>query len=194
MLCAECQELLSDYLDRELSGGERASVENHLRTCTKCVTESTRHGAPMVLVRGGEDRDLAAIVGSSRARADRYRFHLDRDVELVKYVITKKRLQAGSEPSGSGDCAVTEVVVPTSSPRTASIPIDDFAADSAFPRSIARRRFQKLPFGSAIASPATSRDFPLPRCSRPKRSKTIRHTSGLLSGAPHSCVSGEPGF
>jgi hypothetical protein len=26
------------------------------------VTESSRHGAPMTLVRGGEDRDLAAIV------------------------------------------------------------------------------------------------------------------------------------
>src|SRR4051794_22744226 len=40
--CEQCRELLSDYIDRELNGGEKASVERHLNTCTKCGTESAR--------------------------------------------------------------------------------------------------------------------------------------------------------
>jgi anti-sigma factor RsiW len=40
--CEQCRELLSDYVDRELSDGERASVEKHLGTCSKCGTESQR--------------------------------------------------------------------------------------------------------------------------------------------------------
>lgn len=59
------------------------------------VAESSRHGAPMTLVRSGEDRDLAAIAAMGQARAGQFRFHLDRDGELVKYAITKKRLLAG---------------------------------------------------------------------------------------------------
>jgi hypothetical protein len=65
------------------------------------VAESSRYGAPMTLVRGGEDRDLAAIVAMGQARASRYRFHLERDADLVKYAITKKRLLAGLGASGS---------------------------------------------------------------------------------------------
>lgn len=49
------------------------------------VAESSRHGAPMTLVRSGEDRDLAAIAAMGQARAVQFRFHLDRDVDLVKY-------------------------------------------------------------------------------------------------------------
>jgi anti-sigma factor RsiW len=40
--CDQCRELLSDYIDRELSEGEKSSVERHLNTCTKCGTESSR--------------------------------------------------------------------------------------------------------------------------------------------------------
>lgn len=65
------------------------------------VTESSRHGAPMTLVRGGEDRDLAAIVAMGQVRAGPFRFHVDRDVDFVKYVITKKRLLAGLAPPGT---------------------------------------------------------------------------------------------
>ena len=65
------------------------------------VAESSRYGAPMTLVRGGEDRDLAAIVAMGQARAVRYRFHLERDVDLVKYAITGKRLLAGLGTSGA---------------------------------------------------------------------------------------------
>jgi GNAT superfamily N-acetyltransferase len=56
---------------------------------------SSRHGAPMTMVRGGEERDLAAIVAMGRVRADPFRFHLDRDLDLVQYAITRKRLIAG---------------------------------------------------------------------------------------------------
>ncbi len=40
--CQECRELLSNYIDRELSEGEKAAVERHLSTCAKCGSESSR--------------------------------------------------------------------------------------------------------------------------------------------------------
>jgi hypothetical protein len=49
----------------------------------------------MTMVRGGEERDLAAIVAMGRVRAEPFRFHLDRDVDFVQYAITSKRLLAG---------------------------------------------------------------------------------------------------
>lgn len=65
------------------------------------VEESSRHGAPMTLIRGGEERDLAAIVAMGRARAGPFRFHLDRDVDLVQHAITRKRLTAGLGQAGA---------------------------------------------------------------------------------------------
>jgi hypothetical protein len=65
------------------------------------VAEPSRRGAPMTLIRGGEERDLAAIVAMGRIRADPFRFHLDRDVDFVQYVITKKRLLAGLGTAGA---------------------------------------------------------------------------------------------
>ena len=59
------------------------------------VTESSRHGAPMTAVRGGEERDLAAIVAMGKVRAEAFRFHLERDVDFVQYAITTRRLLAG---------------------------------------------------------------------------------------------------
>ena len=59
------------------------------------VTESSRYGAPMTLVRGGEDRDLQAIVAMGHVRAAPFRFHLDRDADLIKHALTRKRLLAG---------------------------------------------------------------------------------------------------
>jgi hypothetical protein len=63
------------------------------------VAESLRHGAPMTLIRGGEERDLAAVVAMGQVRASPFRFHLDRDVDFVQYAITKKRLLAGLGPA-----------------------------------------------------------------------------------------------
>lgn len=62
---------------------------------TLSVAESPRHGAPMTTVRGGEARDFAAIVAMGRARAEPFRFHIDRDLDFVQYAITSKRLLAG---------------------------------------------------------------------------------------------------
>jgi GNAT superfamily N-acetyltransferase len=64
------------------------------------VAEPVRGGAPATMVRAGEDRDLAAIVAMGESRALPYRFHLDRDRDLVHYAIAKKRLLAGLGPPG----------------------------------------------------------------------------------------------
>ena len=65
------------------------------------VAEPLRRGAPMTLIRGGEERDLAAIVAMGRIRAEPFRFHLDRDVEFEQYAITRKRLLAGLGAAGA---------------------------------------------------------------------------------------------
>lgn len=65
------------------------------------VTESLRHGAPMAMIRGGDDRDLADIVAMGGIRAQPFRFHLDRDRDLVQYAVAKRRLLAGLGPPGA---------------------------------------------------------------------------------------------
>jgi hypothetical protein len=65
------------------------------------VAESSRRGAPMTLIRGGEERDVAAIVAMGQIRADPFRFHLDRGIDFVQYAITKKRLLAGLGRAGA---------------------------------------------------------------------------------------------
>ena len=65
------------------------------------VAQPSRRGAPMTLIRGGEERDLAAIVAMGQIRARAFRFHLDRDVDYVQYAITKTRLLAGLGSAGA---------------------------------------------------------------------------------------------
>lgn len=65
------------------------------------VIEAERRGAPMTMVRGGEERDLPAIVEMGKSRAAPFRFHLNRDRDLLHYAISKKRLLAGLGPSGT---------------------------------------------------------------------------------------------
>ncbi len=65
------------------------------------VAEPLRRGAPMTLIRGGEERDLAAIVAMGQVRASPFRFHLDRDAEFVQYAVTKNRLLAGLGPTNA---------------------------------------------------------------------------------------------
>jgi GNAT superfamily N-acetyltransferase len=82
-----------------LEGDAREGFEAlPLTEVTLDVGESPRHGAPMTMVRGGEERDLPAIAAMGRVRAERFRFHLDRDVDLIQYAITRKRLLAGLSP------------------------------------------------------------------------------------------------
>jgi hypothetical protein len=81
----------------ELSDFEAISIAD----AELAVTESPRRGAPMTLIRGGEERDLAAIAAMGQVRASPFRFHLDRDVDFVQYAITKKRLLAGLGEAGA---------------------------------------------------------------------------------------------
>jgi GNAT superfamily N-acetyltransferase len=82
----------------DVRSGFEAIPSNEL---TLDVAESGRRGAPMTMVRVGEERDLAAIVAMGRVRADPFRFHLDRDIDLVQYAITRKRLLAGLGSAGT---------------------------------------------------------------------------------------------
>ena len=66
---------------------------------TLTVAQSTRHGAPMTTVRAGEARDFGAIAAMGNVRAAPFRFHFERDVDFVQYVITAKRLVAGLAPA-----------------------------------------------------------------------------------------------
>src|SRR5580765_7862752 len=91
------------------------------------VIEDTRRGAPMTLVRAGEDRDLPDVVAMGRARAGRYRFHLERDRDFVHFAIVRKRLLAGLGPAGDrevqffiaeeGASAVAYVVITAAAAR-----------------------------------------------------------------------------
>ncbi len=73
-----------------------ATADRQLR-----VIESTRYGAPMTMVRGGDDRDLEAIVSMGLTRAEPYRFHLSRDRDLVQFAIARKRMLAGLGAPGA---------------------------------------------------------------------------------------------
>jgi hypothetical protein len=64
------------------------------------VASPDRYGAPMMLVRGGEIRDLAAIAAMGRVRASQFRFHLDRDTDQITHAISRTRLLAGLAPPG----------------------------------------------------------------------------------------------
>ena len=79
-------------LDDHLRAGFEAIPSSEV---TLHVAESPRYGAPMTMVRVGEERDLAAIVAMGRVRAAPFRFHLDRDIDLVRFAMTRKRLLAG---------------------------------------------------------------------------------------------------
>ncbi len=53
-----------------------------------------------MLVRAGDDRDLAHITELSAARATRARFALDRSEDYIRYAISRRRLLAGLGPAG----------------------------------------------------------------------------------------------
>ena len=76
-------------------GGRNGFQELPLTDLTLRVTESSRRGAPMTMMRAGEEYDLAAIAAMGRVRAGPFRFHLDRDVDFIRHAITSKRLLAG---------------------------------------------------------------------------------------------------
>jgi len=62
--------------------------------------DQKRGGAPAMLVRSGDERDLPQIIEMSAARATGARLALDRSEDFIRYGITKKRLQSGLAPAG----------------------------------------------------------------------------------------------
>jgi predicted N-acetyltransferase YhbS len=64
------------------------------------VSIKRKDGAPAMLVRAGDDRDLAAIAALHEIRAAGARVALRRSPSLAQYAIAKKRLLAGLGPPG----------------------------------------------------------------------------------------------
>lgn len=62
--------------------------------------DQKRGGAPAMLVRSGDDKDLPAIAEMSAARTSSARLALDRTEELIRFQITRKRLHSGFARSG----------------------------------------------------------------------------------------------
>jgi GNAT superfamily N-acetyltransferase len=64
------------------------------------ITVNRKDGAPAMLVRAGEERDLAAVSAMHEARTAGVPFSLRRNSALVHYGLSKKRLLAGLGPQG----------------------------------------------------------------------------------------------
>ena len=58
-------------------------------------------GAPMVLVRAGEDRDVPAVAALAAAMQGGHRFSLVPSVDSLRFSLSKKRLLAGLSPPGA---------------------------------------------------------------------------------------------
>ena len=64
------------------------------------VRVERRNGAPAMLVRAGDDRDLPAVEAMHQVRSAGVRFALSRDRSLIHYALSKKRMLAGLGPQG----------------------------------------------------------------------------------------------
>ena len=64
------------------------------------VAVKRKGGSPAMLVRAGEDRDLAALAAMHETRASGSRLALRRSPSMVAYTLAKKRLLAGVGPPG----------------------------------------------------------------------------------------------
>ncbi|MDQ3069075.1 MAG: GNAT family N-acetyltransferase [Acidobacteriota bacterium] len=60
-----------------------------------------REGSPAVLVRGGDERDIAAISAMHDARRGRYRMSLERSKDYVRYALARRRLLAAFGAPGA---------------------------------------------------------------------------------------------
>lgn len=60
-----------------------------------------RGGAPAMLVRSGDERDLPAVMEMSAARSAGSRLALERSEDFIRYGITRKRLLSGLAPLGT---------------------------------------------------------------------------------------------
>jgi GNAT superfamily N-acetyltransferase len=64
------------------------------------IVVDRKGGAPAMLVRAGEERDLEAVAAMYATRSANVPFALRRDAALVQYALSKKRLLAGLGPAG----------------------------------------------------------------------------------------------
>ena len=67
---------------------------------TLALRPQKREGAPAILMRGGDDRDIDNIASMHEARAARYAFSLARTPDYVRHAISKRRLLAAFGASG----------------------------------------------------------------------------------------------
>jgi hypothetical protein len=65
------------------------------------VIEDSRRGAPATMVRAGDARDLDAVVALDAIRSEPFRFHINRDRDLVQFAIAKRRVLAGLSAPGA---------------------------------------------------------------------------------------------
>jgi GNAT superfamily N-acetyltransferase len=63
--------------------------------------DQKRGGAPAMLVRGGDDRDMHAVAEMSAAQSSGARLALDRSEDFIRFGITRKRLLSGLGPLGA---------------------------------------------------------------------------------------------
>ncbi len=68
---------------------------------TSCVRVARKPGAPGIVVRTGDARDISAIADMHGQMASRYRLSVVRSPEWIEYAISKKRLMAGLAPDGT---------------------------------------------------------------------------------------------
>jgi GNAT superfamily N-acetyltransferase len=64
------------------------------------VNVKRKHGAPAILVRAGEERDLGSLSAMHDVRSAGARLSLRRDPSVIAYALAKKRLLAGLGPPG----------------------------------------------------------------------------------------------
>lgn len=71
-----------------------------IKESTLGLKPQTREGAPAVLVRGGDDRDIAAIAAMHLKRAETYALALNRSADYARHAIARRRMLAAFSPPG----------------------------------------------------------------------------------------------
>ena len=66
--------------------------------------DQKRGGAPAMLVRSGDDRDIPSIAEMGAGRTSDARFAMERSEDLIRFQITRNRLHSGLAPAGYRNC------------------------------------------------------------------------------------------
>jgi predicted N-acetyltransferase YhbS len=69
-------------------------LESHIRV------KRNQRGSPAILMRTGDDRDMAAVADLSARQAANARLALDRSEDWIRYGVAKRRLRSGLGPAG----------------------------------------------------------------------------------------------